>query len=267
MSRVVFGLFLVLSLFGLFAPATVLANETVCLQCHGGLSDELGAPVAAWKSSVHAESGISCHDCHGGDPTDMAMAMSLERGFVGAPEYQDVPEFCGRCHVGIADAYSAGAHGQAIGEGGAQCMTCHGNHAIKRAGLYLINEEDCSRCHSYERAALIRLSLVETDAMFKDLEQEINRLYRLGFAVDEMQGALFEQRNIFHRTFHGVDVDRVRKETGDVQTKLGQVKDNVAAIDTTIGQRKLWGSVVIGLFVLAGVVFLLVRKAYEEEES
>ena len=64
-----------------------------------------------------------------------------------------------------------------------------------------------------------------------------------------------------------VDVERVRKETTGVQAELAKVKGSIAEIDITIGKRKLWGSVVIGLFVLAGVVFLLVRKAYEEEEG
>ena len=76
MSRVVIWSFLVVSLVLLSIPATSLADETVCLQCHAGLSGHLSAPVADWKTSVHAENGISCHDCHGGDPTDMAMAMS-----------------------------------------------------------------------------------------------------------------------------------------------------------------------------------------------
>jgi len=169
MSRVVIWLFLVVSLVLLSIPATSLADETVCLQCHAGLSGHLSAPVADWQNSVHAENGISCHDCHGGDPTDMAMAKSPDRGFVGAPDYTEVPDFCGRCHIGVAEEYKAGAHGKAIEEGGAQCVICHGNHAVKKASLALINEEDCTRCHSYERAALIRLSLVETDTMIKDV--------------------------------------------------------------------------------------------------
>ena len=265
MSRAVIWLFLAVSLVLLSIPAASLAAESVCLQCHAGLSGDLSAPVADWQTSVHAANGISCHDCHGGDATDMAMAKSPDKGFLGAPEYEDVPEFCGRCHVGIYEAYSAGAHGQALAEGGAQCVICHGNHAIQEAGLELINEDDCSRCHSYERAALIRLSLVETDTMIKEVEQNLDRLYRLGFAVDEMEGTLFNQRNIFHRTFHGVDVERVRSETGGVQAELGKINEQVVEIDRTLGQRKLWGSVVIGLFILAGVIFLLVRKAYEEE--
>lgn len=267
MSRTACVLFVLSLLAVCCTPVTLLAADTVCIECHAGQAGPLAAPVEEWRGSVHAENGISCHDCHGGDPTDFAMAMSPERGFIGVPEYTEVPEFCGRCHVGVAEAYTRGAHGQAIEEGGAQCVICHGNHAVERASLSLIDEEKCTMCHEYERAALIKLSLTETDTMIVSVEKDLDRLYRLGFAVDEMQGSLFNQRNTFHSIFHGVDVERIRQETAGVQGELQKLVKQVAALDTTLGKRKLWGSVVIGLFILAGVVLLLVRKAYEEEEK
>jgi nitrate/TMAO reductase-like tetraheme cytochrome c subunit len=267
MSRLICSLFVVMIVAWWSIPALLFAEDTVCIQCHGGQEGRLAAPVAEWHTSIHAANNISCHDCHGGDPTDFAMAMSPERGFIGVPEYTEVPDFCGRCHVGVAAEYKAGAHGLAIENGGAQCVVCHGNHAVQRASLSLINEQDCSRCHSYDRAALIKLSLSETDTMITAVENDLDRLYRLGFAIDEMQGGLFNQRNRFHSIFHEVDVERVRQETAGVQGELGKIVMEVASIDSTLGQRKLWGSVVIGLFVLAGVVLLLARKAYEEEEK
>ncbi len=267
MSRVIIRSFLLACFFGLSMTSVTFAADTVCIECHAGQPGSLGAPVADWRTSIHAENGISCHDCHGGDSTDFAMAMSPDQGFLGAPEYGDVPAFCGRCHIGVSAAYQAGAHGQAIESGGAQCVVCHGNHAIQKPSLVLINEDACSQCHSYERAALIKLSLVETDTLVAEVEHDLDRLYRLGFAVDDMQGTLFSQRNRFHQVFHGVDVERVRAETAEVQAELNKIRNQVAAIDATVGKRKLWGSVVIGLFILAGVIFLLVRKAYEEEEK
>ena len=267
MSRSIFSLLVLFIVSCLAMPSLLVAADTVCIECHGGQEGRLGAPVAQWRTSVHAANGISCHDCHGGDPTDYAMAMSPERGFLGAPGYTAVPDFCGRCHVGVAEDYKGGAHGQAIERGGAQCVVCHGNHAVQRASLDLINEQDCSRCHTYERAALIRLSLTETDTMIRKVEHDLDRLYRLGFAVDDMQASLFNQRNLFHRTFHGVNVDEVRQKTASVQGELGKINKQVEDIDITLGTRKLWGSMAIALFILTGVVFLLVRKAYEEEEK
>ena len=265
MSRSICCLLVLMTVACWLMPAALWAEDTVCIQCHGGQQGRLAEPVALWRTSIHAENGISCHDCHGGDPTDFAMAMSPERGFLGAPEYVKVPEFCGRCHVGVAKEYLAGAHGKAIESGGAQCVVCHGNHAIKKATLDLINEKTCTQCHSYERAALIKLSLGETDTMVNAVEKDLDRLYRLGFAVEDMRGELFSQRNRFHSIFHEVNVELDRNETAGVQAELAKINKQVATIDATLGQRKLWGSVVIGLFILAGVIFLLVRKAYEEE--
>ena len=247
--------------------ASPAQQETVCIQCHGGLDGHLAAPVAHWQGSVHQGSGISCHDCHGGDPTDFAMAMSPERGFIGVPDYEEVPKFCGRCHVGVLDDYQESAHGRALSEGGAQCVVCHNNHAVKEAHIDLINQEDCSRCHEYGRAAEIKLALKETDARLVGMDGELQRIHKLGLSTEAMSGALFDLRNRFHRVFHSVDVRKVRQETGGVQAELSKLEGEIKAIDTTLGQRKLWGSVVIALLVLLGVVFLLVRKTYEEEEG
>ncbi len=267
MRRTVARIYVLIVFVLLSMPASLLAEDTVCIQCHGGLEGQLAAPVAAWKNSIHADNGISCHDCHGGDPTDFAMAMSPDNGFVGVPEYEEVPDFCGQCHIGIAQEYKDGAHGQAIEEGGAQCVVCHGNHAVQKASLELINEEACTQCHNYERAALIRLSLVETDAIVNKVAEDLERLFRLGIAVDEMKGQLFQQRNRFHSIFHGVDVAKVRQETSGVQAELGEIRGQIAAIDVSLNKRKMWGGIAVGLLLFGGIVSVLIRKTYHDEED
>jgi len=251
-------------------PAVAAAaqkEETVCIQCHGGLAGALGAPVAAWRDSIHARNGISCNDCHGGDPTDFAMAMSPERGFIGAPDYEKVPEFCGRCHVGVLEDYQQSAHGQALSQGGAQCVTCHTNHSVQKASLDLINRESCTRCHEYGRAEDIKAALSDTDSKISTMEAELARLGKLGMAVGDYKGELFSLRNRFHRVFHTVKIERIKEQTGPVLAGLDKIREQVAKIDARLGQRRLWGGVAIGLLVLAGVLFLLVRKTYEEEEK
>ena len=55
---------------------------------------------------VHSQVGLSCHDCHGGNPDpklgdDIGGAMDPKykpNPYVGAPKRQDIPDFCGRCH-------------------------------------------------------------------------------------------------------------------------------------------------------------------------
>ncbi len=260
--------FLVALSFSLPASyAAAQQAETVCIQCHGGLPGAMGAPVEEWRESIHADNGIACEDCHGGDPTDFAMAMSPERGFIGVPEYAEVPEFCGRCHVGVLEDYLKSAHGMALQEGGAQCVTCHSNHAVQETSLDLINPDSCSRCHGYERAEEIKGILFDTDQRIETMEGKLTQLAKLGMDVDSHQGQLFDLRNRFHRAFHTVKVERVKQQTGAVLTGLDDLREKVSNIESRLGQRKLWGGVAIGVLVLAGILFLLLRKTYKEEEQ
>lgn len=249
------------------ATAASQQGETVCIQCHGGLSGALGAPVKDWRGSIHASNGISCNDCHGGDPTDFAMAMSPDRGFLGAPDYEKVPEFCGRCHVGVLKDYLQSAHGMALSRGGAQCVVCHTNHSVQKASLDLINRESCTRCHDYARAEKVKAALADTDGKISAMETELDHLAKLGMFVDEYKGEVFSLRNRFHRVFHTVNIERIKAQTGPILAGLDKVREQVAKVDARLGQRRLWGGIAIGLLVLAGVLFLLVRKTYEEEEK
>lgn len=241
------------------------ATETVCLQCHGGQDGRLAAPVPLWRQSFHAKNGISCHSCHGGDPTDFALAMSPERGFLGVPAAAAIADFCGRCHVGVREDYLASAHGRAR-ERGPQCVTCHGSHGVQAATLDLINAKDCSRCHEYGRAGQIKEAVATIDGRISAVEGEIAGLHRIGFATRELQDELFNLRNSFHRLFHTVDVNKVRKETESFSRQLDLLDGKVAALHAELQWRKKIGSGVILLLLVAGVMLLLVRKTYADEE-
>lgn len=241
--------------------------ESVCLQCHGSQPGRLGEPVGKWRQSIHAANGISCHDCHGGDPTDFAMAMSPERGFLGAPEEQAIPEFCGRCHVGVKEDYLASHHGQALGSGGPQCVTCHGNHAIVKASLDLINQQDCTRCHDFGRAQTIKDAMFETDQQLAGLTAVLGGLHKIGIAVDELQGATFALRNEFHQLFHSVDVEQVKQQTSQFQSRAAEIKGKVEKIQDELHQRKLWGALAAVLLFFASALFFLIRRTYQDEEK
>ncbi len=239
--------------------------EPVCIQCHSKQPGRLGAPVADWRTSVHAANGISCNNCHGGDPSDFAMAMSPDRGFLGAPKDTAIPAFCGRCHVGVEKDYLGSAHGRALGRGGPQCVTCHGNHAVQLATPDLINEKSCTRCHSFERARIIKAAMADTDRQISDLERSLAQLKTTGVVTDQMDGDLFSVRNQFHRLFHSVEVDKVRSQTAAFQADLKKIRDKVDAIHAEQQRRKTWGAVVIGLLIGCGILFMLLFHAYKAE--
>ncbi|MFO7767119.1 MAG: cytochrome C [Pelovirga sp.] len=245
----------------------VVAGTDVCIDCHGGLAGQLGEiPTAEWKTSIHARHRISCHDCHGGDPTDYVKAMTAERGFLGVPEYSEVPSFCGRCHVGVEEDYWESLHGQVVDVGGPNCVTCHENHAVQEATIDLINEDSCTRCHSYDKPALIKAEISDTEAMLSRLEASIASLYRVGVDTGHLEDELFATRNSFRRLFHSVDIDKIRAETAAFDADLEETKATIDDLENTLGKRKLAGGALVLLLLLGGCIALLIRRTYQDQE-
>ena len=238
-------------------------TEIVCITCHGALPGKYGEPVKLWKGSIHAENGIACNACHGGDPGDVANAMKKERGFLGAPKYNDVPDFCGRCHVGVLKDYLASAHGRALATGGPNCVVCHGNHQVVKASLELINEKACSRCHSYERAKLIRAAMQETEGIIVALDARIAGYKQVGTDTDRLEKELFSQRNRFHSLFHNVDVKRVTAESTHIQAELKKLDTTLKGLDDQGRTRMVAGAIAVSAALLAGLLVHLLRKTFD----
>lgn len=144
-------------------------NNDKCFTCH---QQEEILPEDFNEDDVHLKIGLTCADCHGGDPTsdDEEIAMSPSKGFVGTPEYNETPEFCGKCHSDInfmrkynprmetdqVDQYYTSLHGIELRKGNedvAQCISCHTAHSIlpakdPRSTVYALNvPKTCNQCH------------------------------------------------------------------------------------------------------------------------
>jgi len=240
-----------------------LAEDIVCITCHSTMPGKYGEPVKLWKGSIHEENGIACNACHGGDPKDAANAMKKERGFLGAPKYNDVPEFCGRCHVGVLKDYLASAHGKALTRGGPNCVICHGSHQIVKASLELINEKSCSRCHSFERAKIIKAAMQETEGLIVAIDGRIKAYKGIGTDVEKMEKELFATRNRFHTLFHNVDVKLVTAESASIKTYLQKIEKALTALDEQKGKRKTAGVVVISLLLVGALIAHLLKKSFD----
>ena len=148
------------------------APKDSCLDCHSALEGKLAEPVKLIDSDVHHQAGLSCADCHGGDPKNESMdAMSPAKGFRSAPKKTQIPEFCARCHSNPGtmrrynpslrtdqlSEYLTSVHGKRLKQGDAKvaaCVDCHSVHNIlavsdPRAPVYPTNvAKTCARCHA-----------------------------------------------------------------------------------------------------------------------
>jgi nitrate/TMAO reductase-like tetraheme cytochrome c subunit len=156
----------------LLAAVPLAANDS-CLTCHSGMEGELQKPAEAFGSSVHAQEGFTCADCHGGDPNtdDPTAAMSAAHGFIGVPARAAIPKLCARCHsdpnfmrkynprerVDQYSEYLTSVHGQRLRTGDtavATCIDCHSVHDIRPvrdplSPVYPLRiPGTCAQCHA-----------------------------------------------------------------------------------------------------------------------
>ena len=175
-----------LMLIGTTGYAAVDSGQNSCLTCHSTIEDErLLKPAKLFDGDVHHQAGLTCADCHGGDPKNDSMdAMSPAKGFKGVPKKAAIPEFCARCHADAAymhrfnpklrvdqlSQYLTSVHGTRLKKGDtkvAACVDCHGIHNIlpasdARAPIFPTNvAATCARCHA--DAAYMKEYKIPTD--------------------------------------------------------------------------------------------------------
>jgi len=243
-------------------------EEDVCIGCHSSdtMKQEYRTVVEDWKASWHAQNNISCHDCHGGDPKDAAMSMSPQRGFVGVPKSAGVPEFCGKCHIAILKNYLESGHGKTLKSTGKgpNCVTCHGSHRIGKAGIDIINEQTCTKCHSYDRARGMKQALFVVEKKMGEMERDLRTLKEEGIFADEKERTLFSTQAEFRALFHTVDVSLVKQRTDEFTKRLGMLDKEMQDIIRELRFRKNFSAFLMLLFTGLGVVILVYSKLPKE---
>jgi hypothetical protein len=157
--------------------------DTSCVSCHSQLDGAAAEPTRKAAEDIHFIKGLSCHDCHGGNPAagfdgDPFAAHDESKGWTGKPSRLKIPELCARCHadavfmkrfdsharVDQLSEYRTSVHGKKNAAGDervAVCVDCHGVHGIRRVGDPLSSASPakvtgtCGSCHGQE-ATLFR---------------------------------------------------------------------------------------------------------------
>ncbi len=154
-------------------PGPKAGTTSSCVQCHEALDGEMQQPVKLSVQDIHFKNGLSCHSCHGGDPSADSPddSMNPKKGFVGHPAHAKIASLCASCHsnpdfmrryapqvrVDQYSEYLTSVHGKKYQAGDpnvAVCTDCHGYHGVRAAKdatspVYVTNvAATCGRCHS-----------------------------------------------------------------------------------------------------------------------
>ena len=186
----VLTLTLILGLFIQMTFADVDRDRDACIQCHVEIDEDLDNPIIThYENDVHYEKGLSCSDCHGGNPEawdDEDKAMWDSESFIEDMSKMDEVKMCGKCHsdptfmrqytatvkTDQLAQYWTSQHGIKLQEGSeivATCTSCHDVHGIypvsdPRSKVYPLNiPNTCSHCHSDEN--VMKNSGLPTDQM------------------------------------------------------------------------------------------------------
>ena len=164
---------LLAAFLGLSASLGYGQAKNSCLDCHSTLPDPIGVTQEKFSQDIHAQKGLTCVSCHGGDATsdDADQAMSRKAGWKGKIDRKQIPTLCGSCHSDPAyirgfnpslrtdqlSQYLTSVHGKRLATGDtkvAVCTDCHSVHDLRapsdpRSTVNPVNvATTCSRCHA-----------------------------------------------------------------------------------------------------------------------
>jgi len=164
---------LMLAMMILCSRITSAQARNSCLDCHSVLPDELGVGEEKFSHDIHAQKGLTCVSCHGGDANadEAEKAMSAKAGFKGKIDRKQVPQLCGSCHSDPAymrqfnpglrtdqlSQYKTSIHGTRLASGDtkvAVCVDCHSVHDLRppsdpKSKVHPANVAGtCARCHA-----------------------------------------------------------------------------------------------------------------------
>ena len=151
--------------FWLPVPRTTRAEEISCLGCHQDIQKTFSA-------SAHAQAGLTCVNCHGGDPKATDELAHATDNFKRPDNKRAIAELCASCHSDVRamnpyglptdqlERYKTSRHGEQLFEHDDQkvatCTDCHGVHNIlspknPQSSTYpTAIPQTCGHCHSDE---------------------------------------------------------------------------------------------------------------------
>ncbi len=177
-NRIAFGIvFLILAPL---MPESLASASNGCIDCHRDSAffaqyPKLHEYYQQWIASPHQEAGVTCDNCHGGDPSaGTAEAAHFGISHMSDPlstlHYQKQPETCGQCHGAKKRQFLQSKHYQALSNRRAAptCSTCHPAMS-RRPELREIVLNACRTCHAEDNTDGLPLITEQAQKVFGQL--------------------------------------------------------------------------------------------------
>jgi len=153
MTRVLKSCFLIMLPVLALAVTADSATADACLDCHKSSVFKVKHKLlydyyVVYEASAHGQAGLSCVDCHGGDPDAMDDKEAAHEGVKAKERAAYAKEACAACHAHESFAFNNSDHcGSSKEEHNAiTCVVCHGSMEIDGIRADKVTKR-CLECH------------------------------------------------------------------------------------------------------------------------
>ncbi len=163
------------------ASSPALPAEGACVKCHTQSTGRAEEVVRLHSSSAHGRAGVSCDDCHGGDPTQTDKVKAHSSNFTGKPDRSATLMMCGVCHAPQLAQFKTGEHfPEKQGIPRVDCAECHGAHSVGNPPETFSLGQFCVSCHGLEYLPPLPQQFQDILNLSDDLRETFARLATKG---------------------------------------------------------------------------------------
>jgi len=225
----VFGGSLLISMFFFLFPVSAFGSGS-CIQCHEAINrPSLKELHAEWNDSTHSRMGVTCENCHGGDPgkedkEEAHQGVYKSMDPKSTVYYTNIPRRCGRCHKQeFLEFMTSGHYKMLMAKGvGPNCVTCHdamSTKVLQPAQLELF----CGMCHNARmnrfpgildqaKEVLLKMNrvsmeVVQTEAFLQSFREKGRNIRKAEGLLNQAKHELFACR----KDWHAFKLDRINQ--------------------------------------------------------
>jgi hypothetical protein len=174
-----------------------------CITCHQSIGDE----TKLYAGSVHAQVGIGCTRCHGGNAAAADKQGAHSSGFSGKLGPAQIFKTCGSCHASELGLFRSSKHfTERTAAAKVDCVQCHGAHGTGSATREFSFAYFCSGCHGLEYLPELNRTLQQMLKADDAQVDAINQLRRTGRSPSvELMALRKDIRRKVAEVVHGTD--------------------------------------------------------------
>jgi cytochrome c553 len=198
------------------APASEINS---CASCHRQTTREV---FAAFTGSTHAQMGITCDGCHGGDASEKSKAKAHGSNFVGRPNAAETLALCSACHTNQFEAFKTSRHfPEQKSAPRMDCAFCHGSHSIGSPASTMSFKLQCSSCHGLEYLPDLPVELQTIIGAADEQKASLASILKSGRKPSEQLLRLRARaRRLISEIVHRTDVKRAKESLAEIN-RLG----------------------------------------------